>query len=546
MTFPVEGELRARMSRTLSRVSIAAMALAGAVAFMAPATASAKPLTEVQLKAQNMERMIVAYKPGKRAAAKKAIKALGGKIVVDLDRDNAFAAEFKAGVAAKLKRNPAVAFVEVDAFRHVMGFRGPAPVSAQEHDPSVAQVEPYGIPMVQADQLSDSLTWNRRVCIIDSGIQADHEDLAGIPMDGINFSGSGEWYTDESSHGTHVAGTIAALDNDIGVIGVMPTGTVNLYISKVFDASGSAASSTIIQGVRGCMDADASVINMSLGGGRYSKLEEKVYAAAVARNILVIASAGNGGSTELNYPASYPGVMSVAAVDSEMAHAEFSQYNSEVEIAAPGVSVLSTVPIGSQIGATTTVDGVDYDVLPMAGSPYTSASGLLADFGIGDVVLPGAMTGMVCLIQRGSISFADKVSNCEASGGIGAIVYNNTDGALSGTLGETVTTIPSVGATMADGEAMLGQLGTTATVTVGPSDDQYAYYSGTSMAAPHATGVAALVWSYFPDCTSYAIRASLDNSAMDLGDAGRDDYFGYGLIQAKDAYDRIMAMGCGQ
>ena len=90
---------------------------------------------------------------------------------------------------------------------------------------------------------------------------------------------------------------------------------------------------------------------------------------------------------------------------------------------------------------------------------------------------------------------------------------------------------------------MTGQIGQSATVAVTPSS--YAYFDGTSMATPHVSAVAALVWSYFPTCTGNQIRVSLTRSALDLGAPGRDDKFGYGLVQAKTAYDRIVNLGCG-
>jgi subtilisin family serine protease len=73
----------------------------------------------------------------------------------------------------------------------------------------------------------------------------------------------------------------------------------------------------------------------------------------------------------------------------------------------------------------------------------------------------------------------------------------------------------------------------------------YAYYDGTSMATPHVSAVAALVWSYFPQCSAAQLRSSLDKSALDLGAAGRDVKYGFGLVQAKAAYDRIKSQGCG-
>jgi subtilisin family serine protease len=191
------------------------------------------------------------------------------------------------------------------------------------------------------------------------------------------------------------------------------------------------------------------------------------------------------------------------------------------------------------------VGGSGFAVLAMEGSPRTSASGALADFGLGTAATPGSMSGKICLIQRGSISFAEKVTNCQSSGGVGAVVYNNTTGELAGTLGETVTAIPSVGATQADGAALLGQVGQNTSVSVFGLPDLYAAYNGTSMATPHVSAVAALVWSLHPGCTAAQLRTSLNKSAMDLGAAGRDDYYGNGLVQAKAAHDRIASLGCG-
>ena len=86
------------------------------------------------------------------------------------------------------------------------------------------------------------------------------------------------------------------------------------------------------------------------------------------------------------------------------------------------------------------------------------------------------------------------------------------------------------------------QLGQSATVAVTATN--YAFFDGTSMATPHVSAVAALVWSYFPACTAAQIRSTLGKSAQDLGAAGRDTKFGYGLVQARAAYDRISSLGC--
>ena len=203
----------------------------------------------------------------------------------------------------------------------------------------------------------------------------------------------------------------------------------------------------------------------------------------------------------------------------------------------------NTVPMGTGVDTALTVGSANYASSAMEGSPVKTATAPLADFGIGDAANT-AVSGKVCLIQRGTVDFATKVSNCQNSGGVGAIVCNNAAGAFGGALGTTVTTIPSLTASDTDGAAMKAQLGQTATVAVKASN--YAYFDGTSMATPHVSAVAALVWSYFPTCTGSRIRTSLDNGALDLGTAGRDTKYGYGLVQAKAAYDRIKSLGCGK
>lgn len=516
----------------LGRCAVAAALAVAALA--APLSASAA----------QQQRMVLVYKAGTAQVAKDAVARAGGRVVLDLGEVNAIAVRVTAAARDALKANPNVESIEADPERHVMGSR--STTRSLRALNGVGEQVPYGITMVQADQLTFDAAHAKKLCIVDSGYDIAHEDLPPSGVAGVDLTGSGigNWNTDEASHGTHVAGTIAALHNSVGVVGVIPTGQQPLFISKVFDASGSASSSTIIKGVLQCNKNKAKVISMSLGGGRPTNFEQKIYDLMASRGVLVIAAAGNAGDTTTSYPAGYASVMSVAAIDSSMAHASFSQVNADVEIAGPGVAVLSTVPLGSQTGASTTVGGSPFAVQPMDGSPRTNATGPLADFGFGDVPAPGSMTGKVCLISRGNIAFADKVLNCQTSGGIGAIIYNNTTGELLGTLGDTVTTIPSVGALQADGATMLTKLGQSTAVSVFGTTDIYAEYSGTSMATPHVSAVAALVWSNHPKCTGQQIRASLNNSAKDLGDLGRDTSFGYGLVQAKAASDRITALGC--
>ncbi|MDX1810574.1 MAG: S8 family serine peptidase [Gammaproteobacteria bacterium] len=499
-------------------------------------------MSSMTVSAESLERFVVTYKAGETEQAMSAIAQADGKFEVDLSEINAVAVSLPAQATAALARNPVIEFVETDPTRSIMRIPG---ITAADKLTDSGETIPYGIPMVQADQVSYNPDNHRTLCIVDSGYDINHEDLQKDNVTGTNFSHSGTWDSDEASHGTHVAGTAVALGgNGIGVVGVASSGDMPIYIAKVFDASGSAPGSIIARAVLACEDAGANVISMSLGGSKATKFEQRVYDSVAANNILIVAAAGNGGNNSISYPAGFSGVMSVAAVDSGMNVAAFSQYNSDVEIAAPGVGVLSTVPAGSQETASLSVDTTTYNVHPMEGSPHIDASGPLADFGLGDVVMRKAMTGKVCLIQRGSITFADKVKNCQKSGGIGAVIYNHSPGELFGTLAGTKTRIPSVGATLADGESMLTQLGTTANVAVFNSTDLYAAYSGTSMSTPHVSSAAALVWSNHPECSAAQIRDALNNSAMDLGAAGRDDYYGNGLLQVHNAIDFLSENPC--
>lgn len=479
--------------------------------------------------ADKSERVIVKFKAGAFAKGRAELAARGGKTVLNLSEFNAVAARLSPAAIKLLKKSSLVEFIEPDYQQHTM---------------AVSEVVPYGIPMVQADQLSDAGTSGLTLCIVDSGIDGSHPDHAGNKLAGENFTTSGAWNTDENGHGTHVAGTVAAVGgNGMGVVGVLPNKNINLYIAKVFDASGSAPSSTIAKAMWACSkNGNANVISMSLGGSGASKLQGLVAKLLARRGVMMFAAAGNNGTSSISYPAGFPEVISVAAVDAAKAHADFSQFNATVEIAAPGVLTLSTVPQGTALVATTTVGASGYESLAMEGSPSSPASAALYDFGTGEADDAG-VAGKVCLIQRGNISFSDKVLRCQANGGVGAIVYNNEPALFAGTLGGVATAIPSVSVSGTDGATMLTQLGQTASMSFAIGD--YDFFSGTSMATPHASAVGALVWGNHPSCTAEEIRASLNKSAEDLGAVGRDDEFGNGLIQAKAASDRITSMGCG-
>jgi len=290
---------------------------------------------------------------------------------------------------------------------------------------------PWGITTV----LQDVHWWNTldaprskiKVCVVDTGYDLGHEDLPVEPhVNGTDGAGE-KWSYDGNSHGTHCAGTVAAIGgNDIGVVGVLPNNkgdNFQLHIGKAFDETGSGYSSQTIAAVERCVENGAKVISLSLGSSSSTETTKSYYNHLYEdRGVLLISAAGNRGNDKYSYPASYAGAMSVAALTHNGTHydrSDFSQFNDQVEIAAPGSSILSTIP-----------------------------------------------------------------------------------------------------------------------------GNRYAYFSGTSMATPHVAGVAALLWMYFPECKNHQIRHVIDATAKTLK-GSCNEKTGYGLVQAKLAYELLAQGDCG-
>lgn len=504
------------------------------------------------------ERVIVTFAQGGAAQGRAYLASRGAETKVDLSRYNAVAVSMPAAAVNGLTNNPHVLSVEIDQPRYLMAL-----YNDDAGDPTTSQLTPYAIYQSQADQVSLNLAEAKRVCVIDSGLAYGGQGETGGPnMDfsdtnitGDNDSGTGNWDEDGGPHGTHVAGTIAALDNGFGVIGMAPGNP--LHIIKVFNAAGWGYSSDLAFAAGKCADAGADIISMSLGGGGANSTEENAFDQFTANGGLVIAAAGNDGNTTRSYPAGYKSVMMIGANDGDNAIADFSQHpgctvtigrgrNARtetddgycVEATAGGVDTLSTYPAGGATLSSLEADGAGYASSAMENAG--SAAGSTHFMGLGDSVDSGA-SGNICVIDRGSVSFYDKVRNCEDSGGIGAIIINNEPGMLFGTLGTTNdTTIPAVGTALEDRGALVGA--SSASISIGASD--YGYMSGTSMATPGVSGVAALVWSNHPTCSGTEIREALKATAEDAGAAGKDDFFGYGIVKAKDASDYLTASGC--
>jgi len=234
---------------------------------------------------------------------------------------------------------------------------------ATPNDPSFSQQ--YGPQRIQANLAWDIWQPQQTVylAILDTGIDAFHPDLtrkmrrrSDGRIYGYNTINNNEDTTDRHSHGTHCAGIAAAdINNGIGIAGVaawnpsVPNSHtyVQLMPVKVLNDSGSGTWDSVARGITWAADNGAHILSMSLGGSGGAQQLEDAVNYAWSRGCLVVAAAGNGGSSSPSYPAYYTNCIAVAATDSSDTLAYFSQYGWWVDIAAPGVNVYSTIPNNS-------------------------------------------------------------------------------------------------------------------------------------------------------------------------------------------------------
>ncbi|MBI4128021.1 MAG: S8 family peptidase [Parcubacteria group bacterium] len=178
-----------------------------------------------------------------------------------------------------------------------------------------------------------------KIGIIDTGIDLDHSDLAFNIKGGVNLIHPEESFTDDNGHGTHVAGIIGALDNNEGTVGVAPE--VSLYAIKVLGADGTGTLEDIIEGIRWATENGMNVINMSVVTLQDTYEFHEAIRAAFDAGIVIVAAAGNSGG-DVFFPAAYDEVIAVSALDTTNARADFSSHGPAIDLAAPGVGILST------------------------------------------------------------------------------------------------------------------------------------------------------------------------------------------------------------
>jgi serine protease len=455
-----------------------------------------------------------------------------------------------------IESHPSVTKVEKEFFI-------PLPDNVKSFGPYVASANimnfksstnPWGIDAVKAPEAWEAADkgGNARVLVLDTGVDKDHPALASRFEKGRDFSNSSGLpypFFDDQGHGTHVAGTVLADGVTTGLYGVAPE--AKLLAGKVCAARG-CSSIAIISGVNWAVEEGVDVVNMSLGGPFGSDFARKAYVAAEEADVLIVAAAGNDGVSRVGFPAAYKTTFAVGAINPDRTKADFSQWGPELDIMAPGVDVMSSVPQGTGSASTVLIDlgegAVEVESSGMEGSAVTDdlVSGEIVYAGLGK---PEDFTDIdvndkVALIQRGEIAFGDKAREAIANGAKAVIIFNNEPGVMNGTLQGEVN-VPVVMIDQEVGQNMVEKsagLVVSASLGVLPSD--YASFQGTSMASPHVAGVAALIRSANPELTSAEVKEIMRNTAVELDGENGQNQLGSGLIDAKAAVEAAMPAGC--
>src|SRR4051812_32929197 len=276
--------------------------------------------------------------PDHAAASRRA----GVTIIADRPIDGTDFTELQvpAGTAdvavEELRRTPGVVEVEPNAIIEADG-------ATLVTDPDPYQQNALGISF--ADHGSDDET----LAVVDTGVDATHPDLTGRVLAGYNAISGSSNAADDNGHGTVVAGIAAAdRDNGIGSFGVDPS--TKILPVKVLDATGTGTVANIAKGITWAVDHGATVINLSLGSPTDSSTLRSAVNYAIARNVVVVAAAGNDGSTTPDYPAAYPGVIAVGAVANDdpvnPMLDDYSNRGSWVSLVARGDDMVGPLPGG--------------------------------------------------------------------------------------------------------------------------------------------------------------------------------------------------------
>jgi len=545
----------------------------------------------VQSVAQQLKTMKLDLRSGNLSSPRVRVMNQDLRIQDALSNTRMLVIEATASEAAALRNDPNVALVEEEIF-----YAAPEPFSthsAKNDAIPMALPNPtdlvnegeitWGLKAVRAPEAWAALRDDKtriagrgaRVLVLDTGIDRDHTEIktrfeagrnflgpTGSPMMmnsvfnmGIEPFGGAEGtsydYFDENGHGTHVAGTILGSYNGEGVAGVAPL--AHLLAGRVCGKFG-CTSVGIIRGIEYGIEEAVSVINMSLGGPIPSAAGREAVAAADDANVVVVCASGNDGKGTVSFPGAYEKSVAVGAIDAHLAKASFSNWGPELDVVAPGVDILSSVPTGSGRESKVELIGVingEIKSKSFVGAEENSAPVIaeLQYVGLGKPEdFKGLdLTGKFALIQRGEITFKEKVDNALAAKAAGVLIFNNEAGLISGALTQDGT---SVGIPVAMIEKDVGDTlaatltgGNTASASIVVERTNYSAFNGTSMASPHVAGVVALIRAANPNLTAPQVRALLKSTTESMqADPERPNEFGTGLVNAEAAVRKAMSL----
>jgi subtilisin family serine protease len=497
----------------------------------------------------SQQHVFVGFKSTPGASERALIERHGGTVRFAFPSVKALAIDVAAHKIGAIARENGVGYVEQDPVREASS------LATSQLTPALTNGL-YGLVTTRAvDAHAAGATGaGVKACVADTGLDTTHPDIAPNFVAGHDsFAGDenvdvfADGVADTETHGTHVAGTLSAANNSVGVLGVAHA--ADLYHARVLGTQRSGrvtgTTSQVMDGVQWLAGQGCKVVNLSLGGSQRSRTEQALYNQLFEQGTLIVAASGNDGRSTPHFPSGYDVVVSVGAVDQTNTIADFSNTGSTLDLVGPGVQVLSSVPADKGFESSVTAGGVTYRALGIEFAGQTGASGVsdtLVNCGLAgspaDCVGEPGDGSWIAVIQRGTNTFGQKVENAMAAGADAAIVYNHEAGDFLATLGSETPSgseswIPAVSVSDTVGAALVDAVGTTGNVLNLVSS--WDHFDGTSMATPHVSGVAALVFGVNPGLSPAGVESILKNSALDLGPSGYDTTYGFGLVQADDA-----------
>ena len=529
----------------MKKAFFAALAV-GAIALLAGTgtASSAQP--------SSLQHYMIGFGHSLNAADKALVKSHGGTVRYSFPSIDVLAVDLAPDQVNAVKQAAGVNYVEVDPVRTPLSLA--SDLQTSELVPSIDNGL-YGLLTTHAveAQAAGFTGAGVKACVADTGLDTTQSDIAPNFVKGFDAFDPSNPTVDvfqlgvatTETHATHVSGIILGAINGSGIHGVAPD--AKLYEARVLgtqpDGSVSGTTSQVMAGVQWLADQGCKVINMSLGGGDKSQAEAELYRQIRDRGTLIVVAAGNDAAKKLSFPGAYESVVSVGAVDRNDQLASFSNTGAQLDLVAPGVDNLSSFPAGQGRDAEVTVGGTTYLGNSAEFSSATNGvAGTFVDCGKAlapsDCGTPPSGT-WIAVVQRGSVTFATKAHNAAAAGASGVLLYNNTTVPVSPTLGTPddngTPWLPTIIVSQADGQAIVAGLGTTNTGTLFNIAMAWNLDSGTSMATPHVSGVAALIFGKNPNLTPDQVETIMERTATDLGVPNYDTTYGWGLVNAQAA-----------